>query len=96
MDSPFTSCNEDEAAQADELLRELSTSGCNGPREDKSDGPLCWAAIWDPFGWCDPPAEPIFDDPSGNPTTYPILLAHGFDFALENRDGGGAEFTIVF
>ena len=25
-----------------------------------------------------------------------ILLAHGFDFALENREGGGAEFTIVF
>jgi len=25
-----------------------------------------------------------------------ILLAHGFDFTLENRDGGGAEFTIVF
>jgi nitrogen fixation/metabolism regulation signal transduction histidine kinase len=25
-----------------------------------------------------------------------ILLAHGFDFTLENRDGGGAEFTVVF
>jgi nitrogen fixation/metabolism regulation signal transduction histidine kinase len=25
-----------------------------------------------------------------------ILLAHGFDFSLENRDGGGAEFAIVF
>jgi nitrogen fixation/metabolism regulation signal transduction histidine kinase len=25
-----------------------------------------------------------------------ILLAHGFDFTLENRDGGGAEFAIVF
>ena len=25
-----------------------------------------------------------------------ILLAHGFDFTLENRDNGGAEFTIVF
>jgi len=25
-----------------------------------------------------------------------ILLAHGFDFNLENREGGGAEFTIVF
>jgi signal transduction histidine kinase len=25
-----------------------------------------------------------------------ILLAHGFDFSLENRDSGGAEFTIVF
>jgi two-component system nitrogen regulation sensor histidine kinase NtrY len=25
-----------------------------------------------------------------------ILLAHGFDFSLENRDGGGAEFSIVF
>jgi len=25
-----------------------------------------------------------------------ILLAHGFDFALENRSGGGAEFTILF
>jgi len=25
-----------------------------------------------------------------------ILLAHGFDFSLENREAGGAEFTIVF
>jgi nitrogen fixation/metabolism regulation signal transduction histidine kinase len=25
-----------------------------------------------------------------------ILLAHGFDFTLENRDGGGAEFAIFF
>ena len=25
-----------------------------------------------------------------------ILVAHGFDFALENRPGGGAEFTILF
>jgi signal transduction histidine kinase len=25
-----------------------------------------------------------------------ILLAHGFDFSLENRDSGGAVFTIVF
>jgi nitrogen fixation/metabolism regulation signal transduction histidine kinase len=25
-----------------------------------------------------------------------ILLAHGFDFALENREEGGARFTIVF
>lgn len=25
-----------------------------------------------------------------------ILLAHGFDFSLENRAGGGAEFTILF
>jgi nitrogen fixation/metabolism regulation signal transduction histidine kinase len=25
-----------------------------------------------------------------------ILLAHGFDFTLENREGGGAEFAIVF
>jgi len=24
-----------------------------------------------------------------------ILLAHGFDFALENRDGGGAKFSVV-
>ena len=25
-----------------------------------------------------------------------ILLAHGFDFALENRAGHGAEFELVF
>jgi signal transduction histidine kinase len=25
-----------------------------------------------------------------------ILLAHGFDFALENREGGGARFEVVF
>ncbi len=25
-----------------------------------------------------------------------ILIAHGFDFTLENHPGGGAEFTIVF
>jgi len=25
-----------------------------------------------------------------------ILLAHGFDFSLENRLEGGAEFTILF
>jgi two-component system nitrogen regulation sensor histidine kinase NtrY len=25
-----------------------------------------------------------------------ILLAHGFDFTLDNCDGGGAEFVIVF
>jgi nitrogen fixation/metabolism regulation signal transduction histidine kinase len=25
-----------------------------------------------------------------------ILLAHGFDFTLENRDGGGAEFAVLF
>lgn len=25
-----------------------------------------------------------------------ILVAHGFDFALENRPCGGAEFTIFF
>jgi C4-dicarboxylate-specific signal transduction histidine kinase len=25
-----------------------------------------------------------------------ILLAHGFDFSLENRDAAGARFTILF
>jgi signal transduction histidine kinase len=25
-----------------------------------------------------------------------VLMAHGFTFGLENRDGGGARFTILF
>ncbi len=83
LDAPFSAeCTADEARDARGLLDQLATSGCAGPETGKADG--FWCGFWDPFGWCDEPPAPLGPEPSGSPTRYPILLAHGFNTSTTN------------
>jgi len=83
LDAPFSAaCDEDEARNAEGILDELARSSCEGPTAGKADGFWCW--FWDPFGWCDDPPPALGPDPAGEPTLYPIILAHGFNTSTTN------------
>lgn len=83
LDTPFSAeCTTEEAQQARELLGQLDRAGCDGPAGGKADGLFC--GFWDPLGWCDEPPAALGPEPSGVPTVYPILLAHGFNTSTTN------------
>lgn len=83
VESAFSEeCTVGEARNASGLLDELERNGCEGSPEGKSDGFFC--GFWDPFDWCDDPAESLGAVPSGQAARYPILLAHGFNTSTTN------------
>ncbi len=81
---PSNACDADEAEIAQELLDGIDAAGCEGVPMGKEDSFLCGALLWDPLGWCDDPPEPLGPEPSGEPTRYPIILAHGFNTSTTN------------
>lgn len=85
-EAPYSAeCTRAEQMHAAELMTEIDESGCEGeapPALGKADI-FCIGGRWDPLGLCDnPPA--LGDEPSGEPTRYPIVLAHGFNTTTEN------------
>lgn len=81
---PSMSCDADEAEIATELLEGIEAAGCEGVPMGKEDSFLCAALLWDPLGWCDDPPAPLGPEPQGEPTRYPIILAHGFNTSTTN------------
>lgn len=83
VETPFSAeCNTEEAQRAGALLDQLERAGCDGPAGGKADGFFC--GFWDPLGWCDPPLAALGPEPEGEPTAFPILLAHGFNTSTTN------------
>ncbi|MBX7084564.1 MAG: hypothetical protein K1X88_35490 [Nannocystaceae bacterium] len=81
---PLTRCGDDEQQVASDVLDALRDSGCDVVPEGKEDSLFCSALVWDPFGWCKPPAPVLGPIPSGAPTRFPIILAHGFNTSTTN------------
>jgi len=81
---PLTQCGEDEEEIAAELIDQLQAAGCEAVPEGKEDSLLCKTLVWDPFGWCSAPQPPLGPVPSGSPTRFPMLLAHGFNTSTTN------------
>jgi triacylglycerol lipase len=81
---PLESCDEDEQEIAQELVDGLRDAGCENLPEGKEDSLLCKALFWDPLGWCAAPAPTLGPVPSGAPTRFPIILAHGFNTSTTN------------
>lgn len=81
---PPGSCDAEQARIAQELLEGIETAGCEGVPVGKEDSLLCAALLWDPLGWCDDPPPPLGPEPAGDPTRYPIILAHGFNTSTTN------------
>ena len=83
-EAPSNSCDADQAEVAQELLDGIEAAGCEGVPVGKDDSFLCAALLWDPLGWCDDTPEPLGPEPAGEPTRYPIILAHGFNTSTTN------------
>ncbi len=83
-EAPTGTCEADEAEIAQELLDGIDAAGCEGVPVGKEDSLLCSVLLWDPLGWCDEPPEPLGPEPEGEPTRYPIILAHGFNTSTTN------------
>ena len=83
-DPPLDDCDEDGQAAAQELLDGLAAAGCDNVPEGKEDSLLCELLIWDPLGWCADPPPPLGPEPAGEPTRFPIILAHGFNTSTTN------------
>ncbi len=83
-EDPLTACGADEEETAQEVLDQLRASGCESVPEGKEDSLFCKGLLWDPFGWCTPPAPVLGPVPSGSPTRFPIILAHGFNTSTTN------------
>ena len=81
VEQPSGSCD---AEVAQELLDGIDDAGCEGVPVGKDDSLLCSALLWDPLGWCDDPPAPLGPEPEGEPTRYPIILAHGFNTSTTN------------
>lgn len=81
---PLTSCGADEREVAAEVIDGLRDAGCENLPEGKEDSLLCKALLWDPLGWCKAPPPPLGPVPSGSPTRFPIILAHGFNTSTTN------------
>ncbi len=81
---PSGSCDADEAEIARELLDGIDAAGCEGVPVGKEDSLLCAVLLWDPLGWCDETPAPLGPEPRGEPTRYPIILAHGFNTSTTN------------
>jgi triacylglycerol lipase len=83
-EQPLTQCGDDEQETAEEVLDQLRAAGCESVPEGKEDSLFCTSLIWDPFGWCKPPAPVLGPVPQGSPTQFPIILAHGFNTSTTN------------
>lgn len=83
-EQPLTACGDDEQEVAQDVLDQLRASGCEAVPEGKEDSLFCSALVWDPFGWCRAPAPVLGPVPSGAPTKFPIILAHGFNTSTTN------------
>ncbi len=85
-EAPYSlACDPAEASHASELMAEIEAHGCEGeaaPVLGKADL-FCAGGRWDPLGLCDNP-PPLGEEPSGEPTRYPIVLAHGFNTTVDN------------
>lgn len=83
-EQPLTACGTDEEETAQEVLDQLRAAGCESVPDGKEDSLFCTALVWDPFGWCKPPAPVLGPVPQGSPTRFPIILAHGFNTSTTN------------
>jgi triacylglycerol lipase len=81
---PLASCNADERDTAQDVLDQLRAAGCEAVPEGKEDSLFCTALLWDPLGWCATPPPVLGPTPSGSPTRFPIILAHGFNTSTTN------------
>lgn len=83
LEAPFgAECTTEDAQNAEAILDQLDRSGCEGPSGGKADGFFC--RFWDPLGWCDEPPPALGPEPEGDPTRYPVVLAHGFNTSTTN------------
>lgn len=83
-DAPFSTCDADAQEAAQEILDGLAAAGCENVPEGKEDSLFCSVLKWDPLGWCATPPPPLGPEPQGEPTRFPILLAHGFNTSTTN------------
>lgn len=81
---PSPSCTDEEAEVAHEVLAGIEAEGCERAPAGKEDSVLCSLLIWDPLKWCAEPPPALGPEPAGEPTRFPIILAHGFNTSTTN------------
>lgn len=81
-EAPMAECSAADASKYQDIIDTVDSDGCLALAGGKGDGFLC--DLLDVFGWCDDPPEPLGPEPAGEPTRYPIILAHGFNTSTTN------------
>jgi hypothetical protein len=82
--APWSQCDADAQDAAQEILDGLEAAGCQAVPEGKDDSVFCKVLLWDPLAWCAEPPPPLGPEPTGEPTRFPIILAHGFNTSTTN------------